>query len=73
MPPPSQPLLSSLKRRKKEINIDDERKASLFIRLFRSWREQCTCDIDISGILTLSWRTIEIGIRLTAACGFMMN
>lgn len=43
----------------------NERIAELFIRLFRSWREQCSCDIDISGILTLSWRTIEIGIRLT--------
>lgn len=43
----------------------DERVAELFVRLFRSWREQCQCEKDVSGILTLSWRTIEIGIRLS--------
>ena len=43
----------------------NERIPELFIKLFRSWREQCQCDKDVSGILTLSWRTIEIGIRLT--------
>ncbi len=43
----------------------DERVAELFIRLFRSWREQCQCEKDVPGYHTLSWRTIEIGIRLT--------
>ena len=42
----------------------DERIAELFVRMFTSWREQCVCPDNISGHATISWRTIEIGIRL---------
>ena len=41
----------------------DEDIAALFVRLFTSWREQCVCPDEAPGYETLSWRTIEIGIR----------
>ena len=43
----------------------DEEIAALFVRMFMSWRESCFCPDDVHGYETLSWRTIEIGIRQT--------
>ncbi|MBO4326808.1 MAG: alginate lyase family protein [Clostridia bacterium] len=42
----------------------DETIPYFFVKLWRSWREQCDCPYDASGITTLAFRTIEIGIRM---------
>lgn len=43
----------------------DEEIARLFVRMFTSWRDATVCPDDAPGYATLSWRTIEIGIRET--------
>jgi len=44
----------------------DEKYAKLFVKFFTGWRAQCECPPeDLSGYRTKSFRTIEIGIRLT--------
>ncbi len=43
----------------------DEAIAELFCRMFSSWREQSVCPDNVSGHDTVSWRTIEVGVRTT--------
>lgn len=43
----------------------DEKYARLFVDLFTSWRAQCECPDNGDGYASISFRTIEIGIRLT--------
>ncbi len=42
----------------------DEKYACQYVRLITSWIDQCVCPESISGYATLTWRTIEAGIRM---------
>lgn len=44
---------------------DDEKYARAYAILLRSWIESAECPADISGYKTVTWRTIEAGIRMS--------
>ena len=46
------------------LETGDEAIPELFLRLWRSWREQCYCPLNRHGTSSWSYRTIEIGIRM---------
>ena len=43
----------------------DEKYARAYASLLRSWIESAECPADISGYSTITWRTIEAGIRMS--------
>lgn len=45
-------------------DTSDEKYARAYATLLRSWIESTECPADISGYKTITWRTIEVGIRM---------